>query len=242
LREIVVDTETTGLDPLSGHRVVEIGCVELLNHIPTGVSYQTYIDPERDMPEEAFRVHNLSSEFLRGKPLFADIAQEFLVFIGDAKLVAHNGGFDFNFLNAELERIGRPIIARERLVDTLSLARRRNPGGANRLDDLCDRYGIDRSRRTAHGALLDAELLAEIYVEMMGGRQASLGFAAAAAAANALAAAERGVRVREIPLVVRLSAAEEEAHRAFIASLGGTPLWDSYLPPETAPENAVAAE
>src|SRR6188474_358862 len=175
MREIVLDTETTGLDPFDGHRVVEIGCVELLNRIPTGNSFHRYLNPQRDMPEQAFAVHGLSGEFLKDKPFFADICEEFLAFVGDAPLVAHNAMFDLGFINAELERCKKAALQRERLIDTLMLARRRYPAGPNRLDDLCGRFSIDISRRTKHGALLDAELLAEVYVELTGKRQARLG-------------------------------------------------------------------
>ncbi|MFJ5488482.1 DNA polymerase III subunit epsilon, partial [Hansschlegelia beijingensis] len=175
MREIVLDTETTGLDPLTGDRVVEIGCVELLNRIPTGATFHVYLNPERDMPEEAFRVHGLSAEFLSDKPRFADVADDFLAFVAEGALVIHNASFDMAFLDAELKRLGRAPIGRERVVDTLMLARRKNPGGANSLDALCQRYGIDNSRRTKHGALLDSEILAEVYLELLGGRQASLG-------------------------------------------------------------------
>src|ERR1700761_4217030 len=179
MREIVFDTETTGLDPLQGDRLVEIGCIELLNRFPTGKTFHFYFNPERDMPEGAFRVHGLSIDFLKDKPLFAEKADALIEFIGDAQLIAHNAMFDLGFLNAELERAGRAGVARERMIDTLMLARRKHPGSSNRLDDLCVRYSIDNSRRTKHGALLDAELLAEIYVELIGARQAQLGFAQA---------------------------------------------------------------
>ena len=174
MREIVLDTETTGLDPYQGHRLVEIGCIELVNRFPSGKVFHKYLNPERDMPAEAFAVHGLSVEFLRDKPFFHEICEELVEFIGDAPLVAHNANFDLGFLNAELERCKRVLVGRERLVDTLLLARRRHPAGPNGLDHLCQRYGIDNSRRTKHGALLDAELLAEVYVELIGGRQASL--------------------------------------------------------------------
>ena len=230
MREIVLDTETTGLDPGQGHRLVELGCVELLNRIPTGSTFHAYLNPERDVPTEAFAIHGLSTEFLKGHKLFVEIADEFLAFIGDAPLVIHNAGFDHTFLCAELKRVDRALIARERLVDTLLLARRKHPAGPNRLDDLCARYGIDNSRRTKHGALLDAEILAEVYVELTGARQAQLGLA------------ENGVRVanvvdgivaiRERPerLTPRLSEAELAAHREFVASLGETALWREYRP------------
>ena len=174
MREIVLDTETTGLDPASGHRVVEVGCIELLNRFPSGKTFHRYLNPERDMPSEAFAVHGLSGEFLKDKPSFSAIADELVSFIGEVPLVAHNAAFDFGFLNAELERAGKTPVARERMVDTLLLARRRHPAGPNGLDHLCARYGIDNSRRTKHGALLDAEILAEVYIELIGGRQASL--------------------------------------------------------------------
>ncbi len=174
MREIVLDTETTGLDPLRGDRLVEIGCVEIFNRMPTGHTFHRYINPERDMPEEAFAVHGLSSEFLSTKPLFAEVADEFLEFIADAPLVIHNASFDIGFINAELARLSKPPIPRDRLVDTLLIARRKHPGVSNRLDDLCSRYAIDNSRRTKHGALLDAELLAEVYVDLIEARQSQL--------------------------------------------------------------------
>jgi len=167
MREIILDTETTGLDPAEGHRIIEIGCVELLHSVPTGQTYHVYIDPQRDIPADAVKVHGITAEFLAGKPLFADIAQDFLKFIGDAKLVAHNAAFDMRFLNAELALLGLDPLDLERVVDTLSLARRRYPGASNSLDALCQRYGIDNSRRTKHGALLDAEILADVYVELL---------------------------------------------------------------------------
>jgi DNA polymerase III subunit epsilon len=228
MREIVLDTETTGLDPIQGHRLVELGCVELLNRIPTGVTFHTYLNPERDMPAEAFAVHGLSSEFLSGQKLFAEIVDEFLAFIGDAPLVMHNAGFDHAFLCAELKRAERMLIARERLIDTLLLARRKHPAGPNRLDDLCARYGIDNSRRTKHGALLDAEILAEVYVELIGARQAQLGLAESSE--QRLNRFDGGVLIRERPqpLAPRLSDAEIAAHREFIAGLGENALWHAY--------------
>ncbi len=174
MREIVFDTETTGLDPLQGDRLVEIGCIELFNRFPTGKVFHCYFNPERDMPEQAFKIHGLSSEFLKDKPLFAHKVEDLIGFLGDALLVAHNAMFDLGFLNAELERASRATVSRERIIDTLMIARRKHPGGANRLDDLCLRYAIDNSRRTKHGALLDAELLAEVYIELIGARQAQL--------------------------------------------------------------------
>src|SRR5271170_2930392 len=174
MREIVFDTETTGLDPIQGDRMVEIGCIELLNRFPTGKTFHCYFNPERDMPEQAQKIHGLTGEFLKDKPLFAHKVEELIAFLGDAQLVAHNAMFDLGFLNAEMERSGRAAVSRERIIDTLLIARRKHAGGANRLDDLCQRYAINNSRRIKHGALLDAELLAEVYVELIGARQAQL--------------------------------------------------------------------
>src|SRR5215470_17424228 len=176
LREIVLDTETTGLDAANGDRLIEIGCVEIVNRIPTGREFHRYLNPERDIHPDAVAVHGLTTEFLRDKPLFKDIAEDFLAFVADAPLVAHNASFDLGFLNAELSRTSRPTLAGNRIVDTLSLARRRHPAGPNTLDALCKRYGIDLSARTKHGALLDAMLLASVYVELLGERQAALVF------------------------------------------------------------------
>ncbi|MBN8968620.1 MAG: DNA polymerase III subunit epsilon [Rhizobiales bacterium] len=227
MREIVLDTETTGLDPLRGDRLVEIGCVEMFNHMPTGQSYHVYLNPERDMPEEAFAVHGLSAEFLADKPLFAAVVDEFLGFLGDAPLIIHNASFDIGFINAELDRIKRKAIAKERLVDTLLLARRKHPGVSNRLDDLCSRYVIDNSKRTKHGALLDAELLAEVYIDLIGARQSSLILAETGRSIRGVVEVVR--RVREQPLAPRGSDAEREAHRAFIATLGEKAIWRDYL-------------
>ena len=228
MREIVLDTETTGFDPATGHRVVEIGCVELINHMRTGEYFHAYLNPERNMPAEAFVIHGLSDEFLKDKPRFAAVADEFIGFLGDAPLVIHNAGFDIGFLNAELERAGRPLIGRERLVDTLLLARRKHAGASNRLDDLCVRYAIDHSRRTKHGALLDAELLAEVYVELIGARQAQL-VLSQTAAPILVPGAPIVIRERPAPLVPRISAADQEAHRQFIASLGEAAIWRDYI-------------
>lgn len=228
MREIVLDTETTGLDPLNGDRLVEIGCIELVNRIPSGQTFHVYLNPERSMPAEAFAIHGLSDEFLKDKPRFAAVADEFIGFLGDAPLVIHNAGFDIGFLNAELERAGRPLIGRERLVDTLLLARRKHAGASNRLDDLCVRYAIDHSRRTKHGALLDAELLAEVYVELIGARQAQL-VLSQTAAPILVPGAPIIIRERPAPLVPRISAADQEAHRQFIASLGEAAIWRDYI-------------
>jgi DNA polymerase-3 subunit epsilon len=228
MREIVFDTETTGLDPLQGDRLVEIGCIELVNRFPTGKTFHFYFYPERDMPEGAFRIHGLSIEFLKDKPLFAEKAEELVAFLGDAHLVAHNAMFDLGFLNAELDRAGLPGVSRERIIDTLLLARRKHPGGANRLDDLCVRYSIDNSRRTKHGALLDAELLAEVYIELIGARQASL-VLSQTAAPSVTPGAIVVVRERTMPLAPRLNDEERAAHRSFVATLGDAAIWRDYL-------------
>jgi len=229
MREIVFDTETTGLDPLQGHRLVEIGCVELVNRFPSGRVFHRYFNPDRDMPAEAFAVHGLSVEFLKDKPRFGEIAEELAAFIEDAPLVAHNALFDLSFLNAELERCAKQTVGRDRLVDTLMLARRRHPAGPNRLDDLCLRYGIDNSRRTKHGALLDAELLAEVYIELVGGRQASLILVDTGARSQA-AAGRRNVAAprRPIPIAPRVSEIELAAHTQFIARMGDKAIWLDY--------------
>src|SRR5947209_11747629 len=228
MREIIFDTETTGLDPYQGDRLVEIGCVELVNGFPSGKTFHAYLNPERDVPDQAFQVHGLSSEFLKDKPLFSDVCEEFLAFVGDAPLVAHNAMFDLGFVNAELERCKKMLLQRDRLVDTLMLARRRYPGGPNSLDHLCMRFSIDTSRRAKHGALLDAELLAEVYVELTGKRQARPSLVN-----EPIAISQQGVitvvRVRPTPLLPRISAAEREAHRAFVATLGEKAIWNDYL-------------
>ena len=227
MRQIVLDTETTGLDPLRGDRLVEIGCVEIFNRMPTGQTFHRYINPERDMPDEAFAVHGLSTQFLSDKPLFADVAEEFLDFIGDAPLVIHNASFDIGFINAELGRVARAAIPRDRLVDTLLLARRKHPGVSNRLDDLCSRYAIDNSRRTKHGALLDAELLAEVYIDLIGARQSQL-ILTETVAAEVETTGDRPRRQRPVPLASRLTEAEQAAHREFVATLGDQPIWNDY--------------
>jgi DNA polymerase-3 subunit epsilon len=228
MREIVLDTETTGLDPLDGHRLVEVGCVELVNRIPSGHTFHAYFNPERGMPAEAFAVHGLSEQFLKDKPFFVETADDLIAFLCDAPLVIHNAAFDLGFLNAELERAGRPLIARERLVDTLLIARRKHPGGSNRLDDLCVRYAIDNSRRTKHGALLDAELLAEVYVELIGARQAQLVLSQAAVPSQAIGEPII-VRERLVPLTSTVTEDDRAAHHAFIATLGDNAIWRDYL-------------
>jgi DNA polymerase-3 subunit epsilon len=228
LREIVLDTETTGLDPFDGHRVVEIGCIELLNRIPTGRVWHCHLNPEREVPYQAFEVHGLSTEFLRDKPRFAELADDMLTFIEGAMLVMHNAAFDFGFLNAELDRLSRPLLRWDRVVDTLALARRRHPGAPCSLDALCKRYDIDLSEREKHGALLDCRLLAAVYVELVGGHQARLDFAVNGAQAVLLGANAQAIKPRVRELAPRLTAAEIEAHRAFVATLGGDALWLRY--------------
>jgi len=232
-REIVLDTETTGTDPAKGDRVIEIGCVELLNHIPTGRSYHVYINPERPVSPGAFAVHGISDEFLADKPVFAAVADEFAAFVGDARLVIHNAAFDIGFLNAEFARTGHPAFNLADVVDTLSMARRKHPGASNSLDALCARYGIDNSRRTKHGALLDAEILAEVYIELIGGRQVGFDLSLQPSARRAAGAAARDARPRT--LISRLTEAERAAHEAFIQSLGPGAIWREYLG-ETKPE------
>ncbi|MFG1191705.1 DNA polymerase III subunit epsilon [Xanthobacter flavus] len=239
MREIVLDTETTGLEAYGGDRLVEIGCVEMVNRILTGNVFHVYINPQRDMPQEAFNVHGLSAEFLSDKPIFSQVADEFLEFIQEDTLVIHNAAFDIGFLNAELERLGRPTIARDRVIDTLALARRKHPGGGNRLDDLMNRYGIDSSRRVKHGALLDAELLAEVYSELLGGRQASLiGLVEETTEAPRLVVEARAAHPRPVPLPPRISAAESEAHAAFVAALGEKAIWLKYAEAPAAEKTA----
>ncbi len=230
MREVVFDTETTGLDPYQGHRLVEIGCIELVNRFPTGQTFHRYLNPERDVPPEAIAIHGLAHEFLKSKPLFATIAVDLLAFIGNAALIAHNAVFDLGFLNAELERVKQAPIPRDRLIDTLLLARRKYPGGSNRLDDLCVRFGIDNSRRTKHGALLDAELLAEVYVELVDARQAQLGLVAMSASPIMASNIAISAKVRPVPLSPRITDAERAAHGAFIAELGAKAIWKDYAP------------
>lgn len=231
MREVIFDTETTGLDPKTGDRMVEIGCVEMIGRVETGRSYHAYYNPERDMPAAAEAVHGLSSEFLSTKPRFADTADELLEFLADSPLVAHNAGFDFGFLNSELERAGRPPVAMERMVDTVAIARKKHPGSKLSLDALCTRYGVDRSHRVKHGALLDAELLAQVYVELLGGRQIGLELAAEKPATaanhknNQSLAAVKGVKrpIRE-PRPHAATDAELARHADFIAGIEGA-IW-----------------
>ncbi|NNJ74403.1 MAG: DNA polymerase III subunit epsilon [Anderseniella sp.] len=228
MREIVMDTETTGLDPFTGHRIVEIGAVELLNHIPTGTVYHQYINPQRDMPEEAFNVHGLSEEFLGSKPVFADIAQDFLKFIDDGILIIHNAPFDMKFLNAEFSWIDIEQLSMDRVIDTLALARKRYPMGPNSLDALCRRYSIDNSKRDKHGALLDSELLADVYMELIGGRQTVLGLTSDSnQVEKTVEVGQIQISARPAPLPGRLSQAEIDAHDQMIAGLGEKALWRS---------------
>ena len=230
MREIVLDTETTGLDPGKGDRLVEIGAVEIVNQIATGVVFHALVNPEREVPEEAFRVHGHSTASLADQPVFAVVVDDFLAFIGEDRLVIHNAEFDLRFLNAELATLGRPSIPADRVTDTLLLARRKHPGAPNNLDALCDRYRIDRSKRVRHGALLDAEILVEVYGELTGGRQRSLSFAIADAARSdgPVATAKRA---RPTPLPERASQAERDAHAALVDSLGESAIWRRYAPP-----------
>jgi DNA polymerase-3 subunit epsilon len=223
MREIVLDTETTGLEPAAGHRIVEVACLELLNHIPTGREYQTYLNPERDVPADALAVHGLTAEFLSDKPCFADIADALLQFIADAPLVIHNAEFDVRFLNAEFQRLGRPPLTGTRIVDTLQIARQKFPGAPASLDALCRRFAIDNSTRTKHGALLDTELLADVYLELMGGRQAGLELMTAARATAALAA---GGRTPRAPRAHAPTEPELAAHAALVATLKD-PIWSA---------------
>ncbi|MCX7285673.1 MAG: DNA polymerase III subunit epsilon [Novosphingobium sp.] len=231
MREIVFDTETTGLDPRSGDRLVEIGCIEMVNLVPTGEVFHCYFNPERDMPAEAEAVHGLSITFLADKPKFAQKAAAFLEFVGDSPLVAHNAGFDFGFINNELEMCGLDPVSRDRMVDTVAIARRKHPGAKLSLDALCSRYGIDRSHRTKHGALLDAELLAQLYVELLGGRQIGLELAAEVAArAGPVVTRETVMVSSSVPRPFRsprphaASAEELARHAAFMAGFS-EPIW-----------------
>ena len=237
MREIVFDTETTGLDCLTGDRLIEIGCVELLNHIPSGRAFHAYVNPRRPVAYEASRVHGLTDDFLRGQPGFEDVVDAFFEFVGESMLIAHNAGFDRGFINMELGLCGRSPLAEQRFVDTLVLARRRHPNAPNSLDALCARYAIDTSARAKHhGALVDAKILAEVYLELMGGRQASLSLASLNQTSAAVAAIGV-VRMRPRPLLPRLTAEDQEGHRAFLADLGAPPLWLRYGAKELALAN-----
>lgn len=230
MREIVLDTETTGFEPAEGHRIVEIGAVELLNHVPTGRTYHQYINPDRTMPKEAFEVHGLGDDFLADKPRFGQVGQAFLDFIGaDAKLVIHNASFDMKFLNAELGWAGLSQIPNDRAIDTLLIARRKYPGSPASLDALCRRFGIDNSMREKHGALLDSEILAEVYLELIGGRQPDFGLSTGHGHdAGGGGSDDWRPQPRPAPLPPRITEAEAEAHAAFIATLGEDAVWKRY--------------
>lgn len=241
MREIVLDTETTGLDPLNGDRIVEVGAIELINHLPTGRQFHKYVNPQRPMPREAQAVHGLGDDFLRDKPLFAVIAGELIAFLGDAPLVIHNAGFDIGFLNAEFGRLGHPPLPMARCVNTLDIARRRFPGAQCSLDALCKRFGVDAAARTLHGALLDSLLLAEVYLELLGGRQRGLGLGVAAGPAAA-GPEVWSVPPRPRPLSPRLTETERAAHAALVAELGDKALWRAHAPEAApVPEPALAS-
>lgn len=225
MREIVLDTETTGFDPSTGDRIVEIGAVELLGHVPTGRTYHEYINPERAMPQEAFEVHGLGDDFLRDKPKFSAVGQGFLDFIGDAKLVIHNASFDIKFLNAELGWMGLRQIPWEQAIDTLAIARKKYPGSPSSLDALCRRFGIDNSSRTLHGALLDSEILAEVYLELIGGKQPDFGLSQRAEPKAGELNTAWTPRPRPTPLPPRITEEEKAAHAEFVSKLGGDALW-----------------
>lgn len=230
MREIVMDTETTGLEPAEGHRIVEIGAVELFNHLPTGRTYHQYINPQRSMPKEAFDVHGLGDDFLRDKPVFKAIAPAFLEFIADAPLVIHNASFDMKFLNSELQAAGFPTLPMSRALDTVAMARRKFPGAPASLDALCRRFGVDNSAREKHGALLDSEILAEVYLELVGGRQPDFGLSTATtepstAAKSNLPPENWRPRPRPQPLPPRLNEEEAKAHEAFLEKLGDAAIW-----------------
>ncbi len=231
MREIVLDTETTGFEPSEGDRIVEIGAVELFNHLPTGNTYHQYINPQRSMPKEAFDVHGLGDDFLRDKPVFQAIGQAFLDFIGDSQLIIHNASFDMKFLNAELSAINLPTLPASRATDTLMMARRKFPGSPATLDALCRRFGVDNSGREKHGALLDSELLAEVYLELVGGRQPDFGLnpVQQTTTTTTQITSDWRPRPRPTPLPSRLTEAESAAHTAFIAKMGDAAIWKKRL-------------
>lgn len=225
MREIVVDTETTGLDPSDGHRIIEIGCVELVDHLPTGLTFQRYLNPEREVPQDALRIHGISDRFLAGMPLFSAIVDELVAFFGDASLIMHNAGFDLKFLNAELLRLARPPISAGRTIDTIEIAKAKIPGARYSLDELCRRFGIDLACRVKHGALLDAQLTARVYLELVGGRQARLRLAPRDSE-RVVSEIHIPALPRPQPLPPRISHNEAQAHAAFITlELGGDAVW-----------------
>jgi DNA polymerase-3 subunit epsilon len=225
VREIVLDTETTGLDPADGHRIIEICCLELVGHLPTGRSFHTLVHPERDIPEDSVRVHGLSADKLADAPVFASVADDFLAFVADAPLVIHNAEFDLRFLNFELARAGKAPLTVERGIDTIALAKKRFPGARYSLDELCRRFNVDLSARTKHGARVDAELLAEVYLELLGGRQVRLALAPGDAGAPRMEQVVRLPRPRPTPLAERITAFEREMHARFVAALEGDVIW-----------------
>jgi DNA polymerase-3 subunit epsilon len=227
MREIILDTETTGMDPYEGDRIVEIGCVESINHVPTGNHYHIYINPERDVPEEVVAVHGLTEEFLKDKPVFAEIYADFLDFIGDAKLVIHNAAFDMKFINHHLTEMGAPAIPSSRVIDTLTMARQKFPGSPANLDALCKRFQIDNSNRTLHGALLDSELLAEVYLELLGGRQTGLTLSDNDSNQNDASSGieKRSKKPIREPRIFEIPSEELKAHKAMVNDLGDSPLW-----------------
>ncbi len=228
MREIVLDTETTGFEPLEGDRIVEIGAVELHNHMPTGKTYHQYLNPQRSMPKEAFEVHGLGDDFLRDKPLFKDVAQVFRDFVGDARLIIHNAAFDMKFLNAELEWANHPKLPMEQALDTLAIARKRFPGSPASLDALCRRFGIDNSAREKHGALLDSEILAEVYLELIGGRQPDFALNTANTQVTVSHDDNWKPHVRPIPLPTRLTEEEKAAHASFVNGLSDVSIWKRF--------------
>lgn len=234
LREIVLDTETTGLDAKKGDRLIEIGCIELVNRAPTGVEFHAFLNPEgRDVHPDAERIHGIKTAFLRDKSVFISVADKFLDFIGSTTLVIHNANFDIGFINMELERIGKVPLSMDRVLDTLTLARRKHPAGPNTLDALCKRYGIDNTKRTKHGAIVDSLLLAQVYVELLGERQAMLSLAENQGTGSPGQSGSRARAVatqRPVSLTPRLTAADEDAHAAFVATLGDKAIWKRYLP------------
>ena len=235
MREIILDTETTGLDPATGDRIVEIAALEIIHGSITEKQFHVYLNPERDMPDSAFKVHGLSQDFLSDKPTFDEIADSFVAFIGGDPIVAHNAEFDLRFLNSELERLGRPPIEQGRVIDTLVLARRKHPGASNSLDALCARYGIDRSRRSKHGALIDSEILAEVYMELKGGRQTSLSFSTAKEVRRLGPVRTSAAHRRTGPSC--LARDEVERHRAFVTQKCGAALWLKYAPASKEPSS-----
>ena len=227
MREIVLDTETTGFEPEQGDRIVEIGAVELMRHVPTGRTFHVYINPERSMPDEAFQVHGLGDDFLRDKPKFAEVGQAFLDFVGDSKMVIHNAAFDMKFLNAELKWMGLRQLPWDQAIDTLAIARQRFPGSPASLDALCRRFGIDNSSRTLHGALLDSEILADVYLELIGGRQPDFGLSTQSGPRNGDGTPDWRPQPRPSPLPSRITPEEAAAHAAFVATMGDAALWNA---------------